>query len=77
MADELERRWNQTLQRVDEIEQRIAQHLRGQQQVATPTREEFEDLAANLEAVWNSPPADGRLKKRIVRTLIQEVVVDP
>jgi Recombinase/Helix-turn-helix domain len=76
VADELERRWNQALQRVDEIETRIAQHLRGPQQVATPTREEFEDLAADLEVVWNSPHADVRLKKRIVRTLIQEVVVD-
>jgi hypothetical protein len=28
------------------------------------------------EAVWNSPHADVRLKKRRVRTLIQEVVVD-
>jgi hypothetical protein len=39
-------------------------------------REEFEDLAAKLEAVWNCPDADIRLKKRIVRTLIHEVVVD-
>ena len=76
VADELERRWNQALQRVTEIEQRIAQHLQGQQQSATPTREEFEHLAADLEAVWNGPHADVRLKKRIVRTLIQEVVVD-
>jgi hypothetical protein len=35
-----------------------------------------EDLAAKLEAVWNCPDADIRLKKRIVRTLIHEVVVD-
>jgi hypothetical protein len=76
VADELERRWNQALQRVAEIETRIAQHLQGPQQVATPTREEFENLAADLEAVWNSPHADVRLKKRRVRTLIQEVVVD-
>ena len=76
VADELERRWNQALQRVDEIEQRIAQHVQGQQQGATPTREVFEHLAADLEAVWNSAHADVRLKKRIVRTLIQEVVVD-
>jgi hypothetical protein len=30
----------------------------------------------NWESVWNSPEADMRLKKRIVRTLIQEIVVD-
>ena len=38
VAEELERRWNQALQRVAEIETRIAQHLEGPQQVATPTQ---------------------------------------
>src|SRR5437899_92433 len=76
VADELERRWNQTLQRVHEIEGRIDQHLQGQRQIPAPSREEFENLAADLEAVWNGPHADVRLKKRLVRTLIHEVVVD-
>jgi len=76
VADELERRWNQALQRVHEIEGRIDQHLQGQHQIPSPTREEFEDLAADLEAVWNDPHADMRVKKRVVRTLIHEVVVD-
>lgn len=76
VADELERRWNQALQRVQEIELHIEQHVQGQAKTTTPTREEFEDLAAKLEAVWNCPDADIRLKKRIVRTLIHEVVVD-
>jgi hypothetical protein len=76
VADELERRWNQALQRVQEIEQRIEQHVQGQGKTTTPTREEFDDLAAKLETVWNCPDTDLRLKKRIVRTLIHEVVVD-
>jgi DNA invertase Pin-like site-specific DNA recombinase len=76
VADELERRWNQALQRVQEIEQRIEQHVHGQGKTTTPTREEFDDLAAKLETVWNCPDTDIRLKKRIVRTLIHEVVVD-
>ena len=42
VADELERRWNQALQRVHEIEERIDQHVHGRPDVATPTREEFE-----------------------------------
>ena len=51
VADELERRWNQALQRVQEIELRIEQHIQGQVKTTAPTREEFEDLAAKLEAV--------------------------
>ena len=44
--------------------------------VAAPTREEFAGLAADLEAVWQGPHADVRVKKRLLRTLIHEVIVD-
>ena len=43
---------------------------------AAPTREEFAELAADLEALWNDAGADARLKKRIVRTLIRDIIVD-
>jgi len=76
VAGELERRWNQALERVQEIERRIEQHVQGRGKVTTPSVEEFEGLAADLEAVWNHPEADLRLKKRIVRALIHEIVVD-
>jgi len=76
VADEFERRWNQALQRVREIEDRIDRHVQGQQHVRAPTREAFEQLAADLEAVWSAPHADIRIKKRLVRTLIHEIVVD-
>jgi DNA invertase Pin-like site-specific DNA recombinase len=77
VADELERRWNQALQRVREVELRIEQHVHRHGNVtAAPTREQFEDLATELEAVWSCPETDVRLKKRILRTLLHEIVVD-
>jgi DNA invertase Pin-like site-specific DNA recombinase len=77
VADELERRWNQALQRVQEVELRIEQHVhRHGKATPAPTREQFEDLASELEAVWSSSETDVRLKKRILRTLIHEIVVD-
>ncbi len=76
VADELERRWNQALERVREIEQRIAQHAASLREEPAPTLEEFSGLAERLEALWQRPDADARLKKRIVRALIHEVVVD-
>ena len=33
-------------------------------------------LASNLKTIWTAPTTDARLKKRIVRTLIHEVVAD-
>jgi hypothetical protein len=75
VASELERRWNEALQKVQQIEARIEQAVRGRQ-VTPATRDEFETLAGDLEAVWSHPETDARLKKRIVRTLIEEVMVD-
>jgi DNA invertase Pin-like site-specific DNA recombinase len=76
VASELEQRWNQALQRVSAIETRIAQHLEQTVDGPVPQPEEFAELASQLERVWNDPNADVRLKKRILRTLIHEVVAD-
>jgi hypothetical protein len=67
---------NRALKRVREIEIRIAAQQHGNAQQVPPSRQKFEDLAANLEAVWTDEGTDVRLKKRSVRTLIEEVVVD-
>ena len=75
MAGELERRWNEALQQVQQLERRIEQEVQSRQ-LAPATREEFESLAGDLEIVWSHPQTDVRLKKRIVRALIEEVVVD-
>jgi hypothetical protein len=76
VADELERRWNDALRRVQDVEQRIERHHRQQTALVQPAKEHFERLANDLESVWNSPNTDVRLKKRIVRTLIHEVIAD-
>jgi DNA invertase Pin-like site-specific DNA recombinase len=76
VTDELERRWNHALQRVRELELRIEQQVPASDPGAMPGAEEFADLAMRLEAVWSRPEVDVRLKKRIIRTLIHEVVVD-
>jgi hypothetical protein len=76
VADELERRWDAALVRVQELERRLAVDGDDLDDSALPTCDEFADLARELEDVWRSPESDARLKKRIVRTLIEEVVAD-
>jgi DNA invertase Pin-like site-specific DNA recombinase len=75
VASELERRWNEALQKVQHLEIQIDQEVHGRQ-ISPVSAEEFERLAGDLEKVWSHPETDARLKKRIVRTLIEEVVVD-
>jgi len=76
VADELERRWDASLARVHELEQRLAVDGDAYDASVAPTCDEFSELARELEEVWHSPESDARLKKRIVRTLIEEVVAD-
>lgn len=76
VTDELERRWNQALERVREIEGRIEHHCNTLREESTPTLEEFSLLAERLEELWQQDGADARLRKRIVRSLIHEVIVD-
>jgi DNA invertase Pin-like site-specific DNA recombinase len=76
VVDELERRWNTALAQVHTLEARIAQHANGSGLLPVPTLEEFADLGNDLESAWESPVSDARLKKRIVRTLIEEVIAD-
>ena len=75
VASELERRWNDALRKVQQLETRIEEAVQSGQ-IAPATRAEFETLAGDLGAVWSHSETDARLKKRIVRTLIEEVVVD-
>jgi len=76
VAAELEARWNRALLQVAEIEAKIVQH-----DAAITTRREtplpsLASLADNLSTVWSAPTTDARLKKRIVRTVIEEVIAD-
>jgi DNA invertase Pin-like site-specific DNA recombinase len=76
VADELERRWEAALARVHAVEERIAQHAHHSEPSDPTSFDEYVELAHDLEAVWQSPDSDVRLKKRIVRTLIEEVIAD-
>lgn len=73
---ELERRWNLALQHVREIEVRIEQHGAAVDPGPAASLEDFYQLSQQLETIWTDPATSVRLKKRIVRTLIEEVLVD-
>jgi hypothetical protein len=76
VTEELERRWNQALERVRELETRIGEHLDARPTCSPVRLEEFQNLAEDLKAVWDHPQTDNRLRKRVVRTLIEDVVAD-
>jgi hypothetical protein len=76
VAAELERRWEQALTRVRELEQQLAARQAEQSRVPVIDAADLATLGADLEAVWDDPKCDVRLKKRVVQALIREVVAD-
>jgi hypothetical protein len=76
VADELESRWNRALERVAELEERISKEQCQSAMPTLPSAAELSVLATEVARIWNHPQTDMPLKKRIVRTLIEEVIVD-
>lgn len=76
VASELEARWNEALKRAAELETRLHQEMRSQQQLSVAERERLLALGADLIELWNHQGASPALKKRILRTVLEEIVID-
>lgn len=76
VARELEARWNTALERVAQIEQRLVGL--GAEMASRPRidRAALMELAHDLPAVWNAPTTSSGTKQRLIRTLIEEVILD-
>jgi excisionase family DNA binding protein len=75
VAGELERRWNERLAAVRALEDEcdaLAAAPTGS--LSPPERGRLLALGADLERAWNAPGAASATRKRIVRTLIEEIV---
>jgi DNA invertase Pin-like site-specific DNA recombinase len=76
VAAELEARWNAALRNIGDVEQRLRQNELPANTLRVPEKETLLSLAQDLPAVWNSPATDMRLKQRVVRILVEEIIAD-
>ncbi len=76
VADELEARWNGALQRVTEIEARLNAQREQSHPLSESQKERLRELTGDFRLVWYHRGAPVELKKRILRTVIEEIVVD-
>ena len=75
MASELERRWNDALCRVRDLEEQLEKLARQQPVVLNDDeRQALMRLGADLEAAWHHPAATTVTRKRIVRAVLNEIV---
>lgn len=76
VAAELEARWNAALVRTGELEAQLSEIDRTQCSVSAAQQRRLLDLGEDVARLWNHPGASNELKKRIVRTVLHEIVID-
>jgi len=75
VAGELERRWNEALLKVAALEAKLETMRQSAKTLSEAHRIELRKLGADLDLVWNHPVCPVHLKKRILRTVIKEIIV--
>jgi len=76
VAAELEQRWNNALTHVTEMERRLEEANASAPPLTREQREQLLALGDGLERLWDYPYSPITLKKRILRTVLQEVVAN-
>ena len=76
VAGELEARWNAALGCVQDVQRRLEEARRKTPGTAVPDKETLLSLAQDVPALWNDVASDMRLKQRIARILIEEIVAN-
>ena len=75
VAATLEERLNEKLVGLDEAKDRLEKISETTRLLSTEDRKQLNDLASRFKEVWEHNHADPKLKKRILREVIHEVVV--
>lgn len=76
VAEVLERRWNEKLAAVDTVKAALAAEQAGAPPLTADERASILALGEEFPSVWNAPSCPMVVKKKIVRTLINEIIVD-
>jgi len=76
VASELEARWNGALAQVAEAEARLTDAGKAAEPLSEQQKKELAALSEDLMALWNHPDAPIQLKKRMLRTVLTEIIID-
>jgi excisionase family DNA binding protein len=78
VAAELERRWNEKLVQLRDLEMQLDQLNQAKQAptLANEDRARLMTLGKDLVKAWNSPGVSVETRKKIIRLLVKEIIVD-
>jgi DNA invertase Pin-like site-specific DNA recombinase len=75
VASELEARWNEAIGRVRDLEGRLGAERERAQPLNEQQERRLQELGSDLQFVWHHLDTSMELKKRILRTVVEEIVV--
>ena len=76
VAAELERRWNETLAHVEEVRREAGERLSGvMRELSEVERERVRRMTQDVTRIWNAPTTMPRDRKRLLRAVIERVVL--
>ena len=75
VAAELERRWNEKLEEIDSVRQRLASLEDKRRSLSCEQEARIRLMGERFAAVWHSDDCPSTLKKMIFRTAVEEIVV--
>jgi hypothetical protein len=76
VASELERRWNEKLEKVESLKAALAGEEKEAVVLTEEEEEEIIELGERFGEVWESELCPAPVKKKIIRTVVEEVTVD-
>jgi hypothetical protein len=76
VADELERRWNEKLEEIENLKSALAEVEHESRTLAEGEREEILAMGERLSEVWESENCPPAMKKKLIRTVVEEIIVD-
>lgn len=74
VAAELEKRWNAALAHVADLEVRVAEVKGKMAPLGKEQRQQLLALGEDLERLWDHPACPTSLKKRVLRTVLNEII---
>ena len=75
VAATLEKDWNDALVKVAKLENEISAIVASTAALSAEEEAEIRELSQDLPRVWNHPRSSVDLKKRIIRTVIKEIII--
>ena len=73
---ELEKKWNICLEQVEKIKEKFSSLQKPVAPLSEKEKQELCDLSSDLRRLWNFPSTTNELRKRLIRTVIKEIIAD-